>query len=278
MAGRSRGKSRKVVPLAESNLNAAGAPRSYSITPEEVSMGKQRPVRTEQANGANTPTDLPCPVVKDHDADKAFKAKQIIEVLETAVEARKETIKAIAAAQLTAIHSTLDRLLEAIPEAEQNMPLSEYLKKHCPNLVARQREDGTIRLERVSPAAASEDSYPSYCTPAFGMKPQVCAGEELSWTEYEAKLRALGHIDGLSPSAGAISIQDSAMGSFTGLSRGVTSATKTRNPREGEVLVSLNGSPLGRFTPGPSFNNVTSIRRSSRKVTRSAIKDSIRKL
>ncbi|KAL3681125.1 hypothetical protein R1sor_024081 [Riccia sorocarpa] len=84
MAGRSRGKSRKVVPVAESKGDAAGAPRSSATTPEEVFMVKQRPMRTVQANGANTPSTLPCPIVKDHDEDMASIAKQIIEDIEMA--------------------------------------------------------------------------------------------------------------------------------------------------------------------------------------------------
>ncbi|KAL2612372.1 hypothetical protein R1flu_024064 [Riccia fluitans] len=292
MAGRGRRRGRKVVPVVESKGDATGAPRTSVTTPQQISSDERKPPHPVEANRATPPLDLPCPTSSQGlDTVRAARTKQILEVLDKEVEARKEAIKALAAAQLASIHASMDRFLARIPEEQQNMPLTEYLKNYCPNMVARERKDGTIALERVSPAATllggknnnvREDNEPSSCSPVFGMKTQGFAGGELSWPEYEAKLRALGHMDAYPPSAGAVSGQDSAMVSITGLSRGVTpSTTRTaRIPREGEVLqlLSMNGSPLGHFTPGPAFNNVASVRRSSRKVTRSAIKNSVRKL
>ncbi|KAG6543938.1 hypothetical protein Mapa_014779 [Marchantia paleacea] len=270
--------------------------------------GKRKPLQVLHQNGAISAVSSP-PAVKASDTcgdqDREIAMRQICDAIDEEVANRSNLIRAIASTQLASISSQLKLQLSRLPVHVQNMPLLEFLKSY-PNIESKEMDDGWIQLKKASPCAVllrdskknlseilnkardnpTEEPGSQFKTPGFGpMKTtasqfHLFTSEDLSWPEYHAKLQALGHIGSFGVSSETHHQPDSAVSLKTGLLRGMTPKT-VRIPKEGEVLLSVNGSPLGQFglTPGPYGDKFASgMKLRGARVTRSTKKRSSRGL
>ncbi|BFI40251.1 hypothetical protein MPTK2_7g07610 [Marchantia polymorpha subsp. ruderalis] len=298
------------INIAESRSSSPELPVIANVTsasfPHPARKGTQianrKPLQVLHQNGATSAVSSH-PAVKASDTsgdqEREIAVRQICDAIDEEVANRSNLIRAIASTQLASITSQLKLQLSRLPVHVQNMPLLEFLKS-CPNIESKETDDGWIQLKKASPCAvllrdskknlseilnkardnAPEEPGSQFKTPGFGPTRttdhqfQIFTSEDLSWPEYHAKLQALGHLGGFGVSSETNHQPDSALSLKTGLLRGMTPKT-VRIPKEGEVLLSVNGSPLGQFglTPGPHGDKFASgMKPRGARITRSSKK------
>ncbi|CAM6087955.1 unnamed protein product [Calypogeia fissa] len=231
--------------------------------------------------------------------------KQACDAIDAEVKRRSATIRALAAVQYESFKAQLDLQMSKLSTEELNTPLDEYLKK-CPNLKAVKRADGSIQLlKNSSPYPKLEESkrnlqdlltkakdgaskginsslFSPYTQPNLpasqsGTSQHVTqepkeglGGEELDWTDYYMRLQSLGYNAALTSSLGNYNKLNTPMMFGSGVRTGVTPKT-LRLPKPGETMLSVNGSPLGRFgrTPASAAGGNTRMTRTQSRLASS---------